>query len=103
MSSVNSPVDVLLAVADIGGRLGIAGDGLRLLLPAKCPAELKNAIRHHKQALLVLLRADFLIVRSDLLRAIVFWTPDDKNRDCLINAGAGPGCIYTAAELDILV
>src|SRR5947209_3037988 len=44
-TDMTTPIEILLAVGDIGGRLGIAGDKLRMLLPPDCPAELKDAIR----------------------------------------------------------
>lgn len=100
---MRTPVETLLAVAGIGGRLGIAGDKLRMLLPADCLPELKAAIRQHKCALIELLRLNFLVVRSDTLNAIVFWAPDEATKESLAAAGADPGSIYTAAELDLLV
>jgi hypothetical protein len=100
---MKTPVEVLLAVAGIGGRLGISDDMLRMLLPADCSPELKGAIRQHKSALLELLRLDFLVVRSDTLNATVFWTPDEATKECLAAAGADLGSIYTAAELEQVV
>jgi hypothetical protein len=100
---MKTPVDVFLAVAGIGGRLGVADDRLRMLLPADCPPELKGAIRQHKSALLELLRLDFLVVRSDTLDATVFWTPDEASKEALAAAGAEQGSIYTASELEQLV
>lgn len=100
---MKTPVDVLLAVAGVGGRLGIADDRLRMLLPADCPPELKGAIRQHKSALLELLRLDFLVVRSDTLCATVFWTPDEATKGSLAAFGAPLGNIYTAAELRHMV
>jgi hypothetical protein len=97
------PIEILLAVADIGGRLGIADDKLRMLLPADCPPELKAAIRQHKAALLELLRLNFLVVNSDTLNATVFWTPDEAAKESLAAAGADLGSIYTASELAQLV
>ena len=100
---MKTPVEVLLAVAGIGGGLGIAGDKLRMLLPADCPPELKGAIRQHKSALFELLRLDFLVVRSDTLNATVFWAPDEATKESLAAAGADLGSIYTASELEQLV
>jgi len=100
---MKTPVDVLLAVAGIGGRLGVADDRLRMLLPADCPPELKDAIRQHKSALLELIRLEFLVVRSDTLNATVFWTPDEATKESLAAAGADLGSIYTASELEQLV
>ena len=100
---MKTPIDVLLAVAGVGGRLGIAEDRLRMLLPADCSPELKGAIRQHKSALLELLRLDFRVVRSDTLNATVFWTPDEATKESLAAAGADLGSIYTAAELEQLV
>ena len=101
---MNTPIATLLAVTDIGGKLAAAdNDALRMLLPPGCPPALKAALRAHKSALLALLRANFLVIRSDALDATVFWTPDDANRETLIAAGADPGSIYTADELANLV
>jgi len=100
---MKTPVELLLAVAEIGGQLGPADDRLRMLLPADCPPELKGAIRQHKSALLELLRLDFLVVRSDTLNATVFWTPDEATKESLAAAGADLGSIYTASELEQLV
>jgi hypothetical protein len=99
---MKTPVEVFLAVTCSGGKLGIKGDRLRMLLPADCPPELKDAIRQHKPALLELLRLEFLVVRSDTLNATVFWTPDEATKESLAAAGADLGSIYTAAELEQL-
>ena len=66
---MKTPIEVLLAVDGGGGKLGITGDKLRMLLPADCPPELKEAIRQHKSTLLELLRLNFLIVRSETVNA----------------------------------
>jgi len=100
---MTTPVEVLLAVADIGGKLGIVGDRLRMLLPPDCPPELKDAIRQQKLGLLELLRFNFLVVHSDALDATLFWTPDDATKEALVTAGANTGTIYPAAELAHLV
>jgi hypothetical protein len=54
---MKTPVEILLAVNHEGGRLEPAGDKLRVLLPADCAPELKDAIRQHKYELLDLLDA----------------------------------------------
>ena len=100
---MKTPVDVLLAVADVGGRLGVAGDRVRMLLPADCQPELKGAIRQHKAALIELLGLNFLVVRSDALYAAVVWAPDEATKESLAAAGADLASIYTAAELEQLV
>jgi hypothetical protein len=100
---MKTPVEVFLAVAGGGGKLGSTGDRLRMLLPADCPPELKDAIRQHKPALLELLRLDFLVVRSDTVNATLFWTPDEATKESLAAAGADPGSIYTASELERLI
>jgi hypothetical protein len=98
------PIDIFLNVSAIGGRLGIlGGDKIRMLLPANCPPELKDAIRQHKPALMELLRLNFLVVKSDTLKAIVFWAPDALTKQALVSAGADAGSIYTALELEQLV
>ena len=64
---MKTPIETLLAVDVAGGKLGFAGDKLRMLLPADCLPELKDAIRQHKPGLVSLLRLNFLVVRSDTL------------------------------------
>ena len=101
---MKTPICVLLAVAEIGGWLGVVGESsLRMLLPADCPQELKDAIRRHKVALLELLGFKFVIIRSNALNCTLIWTPDAETKALLITAGAEPSSIYTAAELEILV
>jgi hypothetical protein len=90
-------------VTNIDGRLTTAGDRLRMLLPADCPPELKDAIRQHKPALLDLMRHPFLIVHSGALNSTVFFVPDDATKESLVAAGADPGSIYTRPELSVLV
>src|SRR5262245_50899390 len=100
---MNTPIEVLLTVAGIGGRLGIAGDKLRTMLPSDCPPELKEAIRSNKTALLDLMRLTFLLVQSGALNTVVFFVPDEANKRSLAMAGADYGSIYTAVELEVLV
>lgn len=100
---MTTPLEIWLAVGAIGGKLGLAGDRLRMLLPADCPPELKDAIRQHKAALLQLVRLDFLTVRSETLNATVFWMPDETIKEALETFGASPGSVYTAVELQHLV
>ena len=77
---MKTPIETFLEVERIGGRLGSADDKLRMLLPADCPPELKEAIRQHKSGLLELLRLNFLVVRSETLNTTVFWTPDEATK-----------------------
>jgi len=100
---MKTPVEVLLSVAGIGGRLSVVGNKLRMLLPANCRSELKDGILLHKPALLDLLQLTFLIVRSEALNSIVFFAPDDTTKGLLVSAGADPGSVYTTAELEVLV
>jgi hypothetical protein len=100
---MKTPVELLLTVINIDGRLATAGDRLRVLLPADCPPELKDEIRQHKPALLDLMRLTFLVVRSGVLDSIVFFVADDTTKESLVSAGADLGSIYTKAELDVLV
>jgi hypothetical protein len=100
---MKTPVEVLLSVVRIDGKLDSAGDKLRVLLPVNCPPELKDAIRQHKLALLDLMRLTFLVVRSDALNSIVFFAPDDATKESLVAAGVDPGSIHTTAELGVLV
>ena len=99
---MKTPIEVLLAVAGHGGKLGIVGDRLRMLLPADCPPELKDAIREHKPGLIRLLGLNFLVVRSDTLGTTVFWTPNEATKESLAAAGADLDSIYTALELEQL-
>jgi hypothetical protein len=97
---MKTPVEVLLAIVAIGGRLDSVGDGrLRMLLPPDCPTELKNASRQHKAALLEWLRLNFLVILSEALHATLLWTPDEATKEPLAAAGADLGSIYTAPEL----
>jgi hypothetical protein len=100
---MKTPVEILLTVAAIGGRLEPDGDKLWMHLPADGPPGLKVAIRQHKTDLLELLRLDFWVVRSDTVNAMLFWVPDQTTVDCLAAAGADLGSIYTASELEQLV
>ena len=103
---MKTAIETLLAVANFGGSLALAErDKLRVLLPADCPPELKNAIRTNKAGLLALLAGPpFVVVRSELLPTeLVFWTANDGGRDLLIAHGAAPGLVYTCDELAALV
>jgi len=100
---MKTPIDALLMIADIGGQLSNEGNKLRLSLPANCEPELKEAIRHHKPALLRLLRLEFHIVQSEALDAIVFFVADDTTKKSLVAAGADAAAIYTTEELSVLV
>ena len=60
----NAPIDYyrpdeLRSLLDnaIGGRITLAGDKLRTMLPRNCPSELKTAIRANKPEIMVLLEA----------------------------------------------
>lgn len=100
---MSTPIQTLLAVSAIGGRLGIAGENLRMLLPANCPAELKAAIRQKKSELIALLRLNFLVVHSEAVNGTVLWAADESTKEALIATGASPGTIYTPEELKLLV
>lgn len=54
---MTSPLEIMDAVAQVGGRLEPAGDRLRMLLPADCSPALKDVIRQHKRELLNWLEA----------------------------------------------
>ena len=100
---MKSPIEVLLNVVGLSGRLRIVDGQLRMLLPADCRQELKDNIREHKPDLLDLMRLTFLVVHSGTLNSIVFFVPDDVTKESLVAAGAEPGSIYTKAELRSLV
>ena len=100
---MRTPVELLLIVIKVGGRITTAGDSLRTLLPPDCPPELKDEIRQHKPALLKLMGLTFLIVESRVLGSMVFFVADDATKQSLILAGAKAGSIYTKAELGTLV
>jgi hypothetical protein len=53
--------------------------------------------------LIELPRLNFVVVRSYGLKRFVFWALDQATREALVGLGAGPGRIYTAAELSELV
>jgi hypothetical protein len=100
---MKTPIETFLAVDGAGGKLGIVGDKLRMLLPADCRPELKEAIRQHKSALLELLRLKFVVVHSDILNTTVLWTPDEATKEFLVTHGADRGDIYSAPELEQVV
>ena len=100
---MKTPVELLLTVGKIGGEITSSAGRLRMLLPAKYPPELKDDIRQQKHALLKLMGLTFLIVRSGVLGATIFFVPDAVTKQSLILAGAKPGSIYTKAELGTLV
>lgn len=101
---MKNPFEVLVGVVKIGGSLGIDESGaLRVRVPRTFPPSLKNSIQRHKLGLVELLRRNFLLVRSEVLKTTVIWTPDDQTKEALISAGAGGGYIYTSAELAYLI
>ena len=100
---MKTPIELLLTVTNLDGRLSTADDMLRVLLPADCSPELKDEIPERKSALLDLMRLRFLIVRSHVLDSIVFFVPDDPTKESLASAGAELGSTYTTAELSSLV
>jgi hypothetical protein len=100
---MKTPVQVLLAVAEVGGQLSVADAGLRTLLPADCALELKREIRQHKPSLLNLMKLSFLIVRSEILDATVLFVPDETTKESLVADGADAAAVYTMAELNALV
>lgn len=100
---MTTPLDVLSTVCNLGGRLSVVGDKLRLRLPADSSPELKAAVFTHKSALLRLLRCTFVIVDSDALNEVVFFAADEETKTVLVDAGAKPGCVYTHEELRSLV
>ena len=100
---MRTPVELLLTIANIGGRITTAGDRLRTLLPAECPPELKDEIRQHKPALLKLMGLTFLIVESRVLGTVVLFVPDQATKKSLVLAGANVGSIYTRRELGALL
>ncbi len=96
-------IGAMLAVSELSGRLEPAGAHLRALLPRNCPNEVRAAIQEHKARLLVLLRLEFVAVRSAVLNEIVFFAADESAKAALLSAGAERECIYTANELRELV
>jgi len=103
---MNTPVSTFLAVLETGGRFAPAdGDKLRVMLPADCSADLKDAIRAHKDGLLALLAGPpFIVVRSDVTQPdLLLWVATDRDRDFLISLGAPAGAVYTRDELRAIV
>jgi hypothetical protein len=49
------------------------------------------------------MRLNFMVVRSRVLSAVVFFTSDEETKESLVAAGADPRGIYTRAELRVLV
>ena len=94
-------VELFLAVVDIGGWMApVDGGRLRVLLPADCPPDLRNAICDNKPLLLAFLSGpQFIVVRSEILPPLLFWTAAHQGRDLLVAHGAPPELIYTRDEL----
>lgn len=104
---MTSPIQTILAVAGIGGRLAQAGDKLRMFLPPDTDPELKASIRANKLALLALVEGEgrgWRLIRSDALDgAFVFLAADEAVKAKLVGCGAHPEAVYTRAELAELV
>jgi hypothetical protein len=101
---MKAPIEIIVDVADIGGRLEIIDGKLRTLLPADCPTELEEAIRLNTVQLINLLRLDFLVIRRKLLdqTEAIYWTPDEATKMALAGAGAYLDGIFSAPEIELL-
>ncbi len=62
---MKTAIQIVSEVNAIGGRLTLAGDKLRTMLPRNCPLELKTAIRANKPEIMVLLKARSLHLSAD--------------------------------------
>ena len=62
---MKTAIETVSEVSAIGGRITLAGDKLRTLLPRNCPSELKTAIRANKSEIILLLEARALHLPSD--------------------------------------
>ena len=100
---MRNPIQVMMEVGAVGGRLSIDGENIQALLPSDRQAELKAGIKRHKQGLLLLLRMNFLIVQSDVTGGMLLWVPDQMTKDLLLDAGADASVIYAPDDLSTLV
>ena len=62
---MKTAIQTVSEVNAIGGRITLAGDKLRTMLPRNCPSELKTAIRANKPEIMVLIEVRSLRLPSD--------------------------------------
>jgi hypothetical protein len=98
-----TPISLLQEAGQRGLFLKAVGDKLHVFPHNRCPPEFADKLRAHKRHLLVLLRLQFLVLRSATLGETIFFAEDEDTRAALVEAGAEPGCIYTREELRFLV
>lgn len=97
-------VPLLEKAAELGLKLGWEGRDTLTVQPAeRCPSELADKLRLYKWHLLHLLKLHWLMAYSRTLKETIFFCEDDDTRNCLIEVGAPPCCVYTLAELRTLL
>jgi hypothetical protein len=97
-------VPLLQQAAGLGLKLGAKDQKTLTVEPAdRCPPEFAEALRAHKWHLLVLLQLPFVMAYSQTLKETIFFCQDEDTRNCLIEAGAAPCCVYTRNELHSLL
>jgi len=104
---MTTPVGALLLIADSAGTLDLAGDKLRVRLPANAAPELRAAIRAHKPALQALIATEgrqWVLAQAEALGGVfVFFAADESAKARLVQHGAHPEEVYTRSELAELV
>jgi hypothetical protein len=96
----DNTVPLLQEATKLGLKLGAKDRDTLTVEPAsRCPPELASSLRAHKWHLLVLLQLPFVMVYSQTLNETIFFCQDEDTRNCLVEAGADPCCVYTRNEL----
>jgi len=98
---MKNPVEVMVAIHDIGGHLKVVNGALHMVLPANAPATLKDEIRAVKAGLLDLFAHHFVIVRWD--GPLLCLARDEAAKEALVLHGVDPGSIYLPHELQTLL
>jgi len=101
-----TPIALLLEATERGFKLEAHGNQLHIIPvnPAtRCPPDFAETLKAHKWHLLSMLSWPFVMVYSKALGETIFFCDDDDTKNCLIEAGAAPCCVYTLAELRSLL
>jgi hypothetical protein len=100
-----TPIEVFAEAIELGLKLSFQPPFTLHVHPTKraCPEYFVDVMSYHKPHLLALLQLPFVMARSGTLKETIFFCRDDDTRNCLIEAGAPPCCVYRLAELRTLL
>jgi hypothetical protein len=73
-----------------------------MILPSDCDPTFKAALRANKPALLALLRLNFVLCKSDVLKETVIFADSEETKAALVAGGADPRVVYAPDELRLL-